>query len=348
MNHSFFLGSCSCEGFVSHYDSLLQDVKDLTIIKGGSGCGKSTFMKAIGKAAEDKGFSVSYILCSSDPDSLDGVLIPELSVGYVDGTNPHVLEPILCGGSTNYLNFGEFYDREAMKPNEEQILSVQRKNKQQYNLVHKCLGAVKNLLDCIRCETETPFYHEEMDAIGECLCLSALKPKCGTGSKSRRFLSALTPKGIKVCSHTPAALCPKVYVLKDDYLLAPQVVSMVEEKALAYGYRCISCFTPLIPQGCPSHLLIPELGVSIISDSKLFPYEGESYCTIDLNSSLTPKVRMELSFVGSLTEELLKIVTEHLQTAKSLHDQIEALCRPFVDFDKVTELTRKTIRNLFP
>ena len=34
MESQFFLGACSCEGFVSHYDSLLQDVKNLTIIKG--------------------------------------------------------------------------------------------------------------------------------------------------------------------------------------------------------------------------------------------------------------------------------------------------------------------------
>lgn len=347
MNHSFFLGSCSCEGFVSHYDSLFQDVKDLTIIKGGSGCGKSTFMKAIGKAAEEKGFAVSYILCSSDPDSLDGILIPELSVGYVDGTAPHVLEPILCGGGSNYLNFGEFYDREAMKPNEEQILSVQRKNKQQYNLIHNCLGAVKSLLNCIRCETDTPFYHEEMDAIGECLCLSALKPKFGTGTKSRRFLSALTPRGIYVCSDTPAALCPKVYVLKDDFLLAPRVLSMVEDKALSYGYHCISCYTPLIPLSAPSHLLIPELGVSIISDSTLFPYGGKHYCSIDLNSTLPPRVRTEFSFVHETIEELVTVITGYLTTAGCLHDQIESLCKPFVDFEKITALTDKTISSLF-
>lgn len=348
MESHFFLGACSCEGFVSHYDSLFQEVKDLSIIKGGSGCGKSTFMKAVGKAATERGMDVSYILCSSDPDSLDGVLIPELSVGFVDGTAPHVLEPILCGGSANYLNFGEVYDRDAMKPNEEAILSVQKKNKAQYELVHSCLGAVRGLLDCIHWETKASFYHEEMEAIGECLCLSALKPKFGTGTQSRRFLSALTPKGIRVCSSTPATLCPKVYVLKDDYLLASRVLSIVEQKALSYGYHCISCYTPLLPRSLPSHLLIPELGVSFVSDSKLFSYSGDSYCSIDLNSSIPPKVRKELSFAGETVAELFEVITEHLQTAKSLHDRIEALCNPFIDFDKVTALTRKTICRLFP
>lgn len=348
MEREFFLGACSCEGFVSHYDSLFQDVKDLTIIKGGSGCGKSTFMKAIGRAAEEKGFSPTYILCSSDPDSLDGILIPELSVGYVDGTAPHVLEPIVCGGSANYLNFGEFYDREAMKPNEAQILSVQKKNKKQYDFVHSCLRAVRGLLDCITCETDGPLYREETEAIGECLCLSALKPKWGTGTLSRRFLTALTPKGLRICSGTPAALCPRVYVLKDDYFLAPRVLSMVEEKALSYGYHCISCYTPLIPREAPSYLLIPELGVSFVSDSKLFPYTGEGYCSIDLNSTLSPKVRRELAFAGKTMEELFVTITEYLKTAKSLHDGIENLCKPFVDFEKVTALTQKTISYLFP
>ena len=346
MECQFFLGACSCDGFVSHYDSLLQDVKDLTIIKGGSGCGKSTFMKAIGKAAEEKGLAVTYILCSSDPDSLDGILIPELSVGFVDGTAPHVLEPILCGGSANYLNFGEFYNREAMKPNEEQILSIQKKNKHQYDLIHSCFRAVKGLLDCIRWETDAPFYREEMEAIGECLCLSALKPKFGIGTKSRRFLSALTPKGIYVCSSTPGSLCPKVYVLRDDYLLAPYVLSMVEEKALSYGYHCISCYSPWIPSGTPCHLLIPELGVSFVSDSKLFPYRGEHYCSIDLNSSLPPRSQKVLSFVPKSMRELTEIIIHHLSVAKDLHDRVETLCKPFVDFDRVTALTKSTLSYL--
>ena len=348
MNYSFFLGACSCEGFVSHYDSLLQDVKDLTIIKGGSGCGKSTFMKSLGKAANEKGLTVEYILCSSDPDSLDGVLFPQLSLGFVDGTAPHVLEPIICGGSANYLNFGEFYDREAMKPNEARILSLQKKNKAQYALVHSCLGAIKELWNCVRQETDAPFYLEETAAIGECLCLSALKPKCGIGSKKRRFLSALTPKGIRVCSTTPSTLCPKVYVLRDDYLLAPHILSMLEKKALSYGYDCISCYCPWIPQELPSYLLIPELGVSFVSDSRLFPYEGEHFCSIDLNSSLSSAVQKELSFVHKTIAELTEVITHQLTLAKDLHDQMEALCRPFISFDKVTELTNKTITRLFP
>ena len=42
------------------------------------------------EAAEKKGLEVEYILCSGDPDSLDGVYIPALRLGYADGTAPHL------------------------------------------------------------------------------------------------------------------------------------------------------------------------------------------------------------------------------------------------------------------
>ena len=158
MTSTFFLGACTPQGFVSHYDSLFEELEQLYIIKGGSGCGKSTFMRRIGAEAEQRGLDVSYILCSSDPDSLDGVLLPSLSTGFVDGTAPHVLEPRLCGGGANYLNFGEFYDSDRLRANEAEIRRTQRENAAQYPLVTSCLAAADRLLDSVRTVTAGPVY----------------------------------------------------------------------------------------------------------------------------------------------------------------------------------------------
>ena len=95
MNISYFLGANSYKGFSSLYDDLvsLPDVKRLFIIKGGAGCGKSTFMKTIAAAANEAGLDVERILCSGDPESLDGIFIPAMRVAYVDGTAPHAAVP---------------------------------------------------------------------------------------------------------------------------------------------------------------------------------------------------------------------------------------------------------------
>ena len=66
----WFLGANSAEGFRSLYEDFCRSEGDfLRIIKGGPGCGKSSFMRHIGEAAEKKGLEVEYILCSGDPDS---------------------------------------------------------------------------------------------------------------------------------------------------------------------------------------------------------------------------------------------------------------------------------------
>ena len=71
----YFLGGNTASGFVSFYGQFCRGPEDfLWVIKGGPGCGKSSFMKAIGKAAEQAGLDVEYVLCSGDPDSVDGKL----------------------------------------------------------------------------------------------------------------------------------------------------------------------------------------------------------------------------------------------------------------------------------
>lgn len=87
----YFLGSNSARGFYSLYRGLTDPGggEFLWIIKGGPGCGKSSFMKKIGAAAAKAGLAVEYIHCSGDPDSLDAVRIPQLKTAYMDGTAPH-------------------------------------------------------------------------------------------------------------------------------------------------------------------------------------------------------------------------------------------------------------------
>ena len=128
MTTHFFLGANSGEGFQSLYSDLvdLEKTRDLLVLKGGPGVGKSTFMKQVGRAAEEAGQQVEYIWCSGDPDSLDAVLLPECAAAVVDGTSPHGTAPLghpakkvcickglqdrlLDGTSTGRVYLGHFY-----------------------------------------------------------------------------------------------------------------------------------------------------------------------------------------------------------------------------------------------
>lgn len=139
----YFLGGNTVRGFVSFYSGFCRGPEDfLWVIKGGPGCGKSSFMKTIGRAAEEKGLDVEYVLCSGDPESVDGVYFPALHTGYADGTAPHVLEAVTPGAAGLYLDLGRFYDRLALQPERRTIEQLQRRYQSLYREAYVKLAAL--------------------------------------------------------------------------------------------------------------------------------------------------------------------------------------------------------------
>lgn len=100
----FFAGANSGDGFQNLFSEIvdLEDTYDLMVLKGGPGVGKATFMREIGRSMEEAGTPVEYLWCSGDPDSLDGVVLPELRCAVVDGTSPHGTAPL--GHRTKKVN----------------------------------------------------------------------------------------------------------------------------------------------------------------------------------------------------------------------------------------------------
>ena len=92
----FFAGANSGDGFQNLFSEIvdLEDTYDLMVLKGGPGVGKATFMREVGRSMEEAGTPVEYLWCSGDPDSLDGVVLPELRCAVVDGTSPHGMAPL--------------------------------------------------------------------------------------------------------------------------------------------------------------------------------------------------------------------------------------------------------------
>ena len=112
----YFLGANSCEGFVAHFADCYSPESGwhAYIIKGGPGTGKSSFMKYMVSRAEECGFSPELCICSSDPQSLDGIIIGELKVVFLDGTAPHIVEPRLPGVCESIINLGAFWDEKKL------------------------------------------------------------------------------------------------------------------------------------------------------------------------------------------------------------------------------------------
>ncbi|RDW15646.1 AAA family ATPase [Oceanobacillus chungangensis] len=92
MFHRMF-GTNTADGVVNEVPHLTSELKKVYYIKGRAGTGKSTLMKKIAKACQQKGFDVEVYHCSFDPNSLDMVLVRELEFCIFDSTDPHEFFP---------------------------------------------------------------------------------------------------------------------------------------------------------------------------------------------------------------------------------------------------------------
>lgn len=86
-------GSLAPGGSRDYLPSITSRVKRRILMKGLSGTGKSTMLKTLGKEAEQRGIDVQYGWCGLDPNSVDLLLFPELSVCLFDATLPHEYDP---------------------------------------------------------------------------------------------------------------------------------------------------------------------------------------------------------------------------------------------------------------
>ena len=143
MKEKYFAASNSYKGFCSYYPSIF-DIKKyarIYVIKGGSGTGKSYFMKQVGTRAENVGYSVRYIYCSSDSSSLDGIIINEMNIAIIDGTSPHIYEPKFTGVAETIIDLGQFLDEGILVKSRKKIEEIYSEKLKRFAMAYNLLAS---------------------------------------------------------------------------------------------------------------------------------------------------------------------------------------------------------------
>lgn len=162
--NAYFAALNSYRGFSSCFSTLFAPYKK-HIIKGGPGCGKSTLMKKVAKAAEEKGLSVLRYYCSSDTDSLDAVAIPSLSTVILDGTPPHAIEPQSVGAVDSIVNLTSFWNQTLLQNASEKIKTLSQSISLSYRRAYALMAAIHEIENAIRYSTEEVFDKKRSETI---------------------------------------------------------------------------------------------------------------------------------------------------------------------------------------
>lgn len=347
MSVQFFLGANSGDGFYSLYDNFACSSGDrLYLIKGGPGCGKSTFMKALAARAEERGYSVEYILCSGDPDSLDGVYIPELKLGFADATAPHVLEPRLFAGDSCYVNLGQFCSWQSGGLTAEYSASY----KQMYKAAYAFLSAAKSLRKIHVSEIINVDLSELVQNRADSAMrreLGAKRSYAGRGRITKRFISGISCMGAVCLNDTVKKLCKRIYIVDDRLGLADVYLKRIADGAKQRGVDAIACPSPLCPDELEA-VLLPEHSLGFVSAEAMQLEKPWRHVRLD---ALVPREtsaahRAEVKQRERLYNALLEGGIGYLARAKKYHDLLEAEYRPLIDFAALSEFTEKEAARL--
>ena len=342
----YFLGANAPSGFYSLYHELLspEEASAIYILKGGPGCGKSTLMRRIGARMEQEGLAAEYILCSGDPASLDALVLPQLKIALVDGTAPHVVEPKYPGAVERYVNMGACYDTAALSQLRSEIMSCMSGYKGCYQRAYRCLDASSSIFEDVRSTLLTDGLAEKLAKRARGILSRELPRRRGvTGQVRQRFLGAVTHMGQLCLFDTALVQCGRIYELSDSYGLAHELLIHLLAGAVSGGYDVVACPDPMAPDRL-AHLLIPQLGLAFLTSSPALPFPGTPYRRLRLDAAADREIlrhnRPRLRFARKVSAALLEEAVASLEQAKAMHDDLEAVYNPHVNFGLVNEIAQ--------
>ena len=142
---AYFAASNSERGFRSYYGECFDapEVQRLYAVKGGPGTGKSRFLREVAKSGTRAGLQCEYVYCSSDPDSLDGIVLSkgrEERIALLDATAPHVYEPRHPGVREEIVNLGTFWNADRLFEQRETIGELQKRKQEAYSRAYRYLA----------------------------------------------------------------------------------------------------------------------------------------------------------------------------------------------------------------
>ena len=314
----YFASANTGDGFVNFLDKIAQD-GFMYIIKGGPGTGKSTMMKKIAQHFWEKGSSIEYYYCSTDPESLDGIRVVGKNVAIIDGTAPHIANPQIVGATHKILDVGQFVGDVFKHKITLENLTLQKGNC--FKNMYGYLAAARQL-DDINFDIAKSHISENLVAKKSKDLFAKIKKIDGQGQNKTLFLQSINTSLVDLEKHNKFK---KVVFLAGKYegFLVFETLSKILQKNKI-------CHTKILDP------LNPKFISAIVLDNKI----------IVKNIKKTAKANKKIENNNFLIKKLLKHASNEVALARQIHKKLEEIYVPNVDFAGIEKLTQKTIEEI--
>ena len=354
IKHYFACGNTS-KGFQNFFSSNLKNLNKIYILKGGPGTGKSSLMKKIGDTIIQEGIPVEYIHCSSDPQSLDGIIIREFSLAIVDGTSPHIIEPTAPGAIEEYINLGVAWNVDLLAQNKKEVLFLQSEISSCYPKAYDCFAKALKIHD----EWEKIYINrmnlKKANHFTEQVIHTLLESKHFDKPSTimHRFFGGSTPQGAFDYVEDLIHPIKNRYFIKGrpgsgKSTMLKKILTMAQTKGIdTEVYHC--GFDP----DSLDMLIMPELDLCIFDSTAPHEYfpSRETDKVLDMYQELIvphtdEDFEIELKDIESRYKSMISEGTSHLAYAKFLHDDLEKYYIAATDFSVVDDITNTLLTKI--
>lgn len=336
-----FAGNNTAYGFFSYFDSIIstEEAKKIYILKGGPGVGKSSFMKKFAKKMTSSGHNIEYIHCSSDENSLDGILFPEIKIAILDGTAPHSIDPKLPGISDEIINLGNFINNTEIEKHKEQIIQINKKKSELYKSAYRYLKSANLILEennsIYDCYTDDEKFISLCHRVTNKL-FDKYEKSTKLGCVRKLFSEANTANGFIDYSNT---LCEnyKIWaIIGENTNYTSKLLEIIVKEAITRGFYTECYYTAINPNKI-KHVIIPDLNIMLMSTENYLNCNYEE--TINLHAIIdSEKLKSHISEIENnlhLFDLIMKYSYNKLSETKRYHELLEIFYVNSMDFESV-------------
>ena len=265
-------------------------------------------------------------------------------------TLSHVVEPKYPGVVEEYVNLGLYYDRAGLGQVRGEIMGAMKGYKGCYQRAYRCLGAAAEIGEDMRAILTTPALEAKAaKRVKGILSREVKKSGSQSGCVVQRFLGGVTHQGVLCWYDTALAQCGRIYELEDTYGLSHLLLTHILTAVTAAGHDAVACPSPMAPDRL-EHLIIPSLSLAFLSSVPSAPCPGKPYRRIRVDamvdSELVRRSRARLRFSRKVSAALVEEAVDCLHQAKQMHDELEALYNPHVEFEGVYRTAEELSRRI--
>ncbi|MBQ3566355.1 MAG: hypothetical protein IJA12_04170 [Oscillospiraceae bacterium] len=344
----YFLGGSTPTGFRTHFsDVISKDGYYTYILKGGPGTGKSTLMKKVAKHFRD--CNVITYRCSSDINSLDAVVIEDKKIIIVDGTSPHVFDPIYPGVSQEIINLGSFWNKDALQKNGKAVQLLSDENQKCHRTVKRYIKAISSINSDICRHAENSLDRQKLSAYIQRLSKKLIPSKNNIdGRREFNQLSSLTQEKYMTL---PVNEEYSKYFIKDDFFAGGNFfLRKLADTFTENGYDITVSECNMLDAPTYEHLICHKLKLVFITGNFMNGLTPETENVINFtrfyDKELLSSKKQRMNFNKKAVAELISETAECLTTALKIHDKLEKYYINALDFEKLEKMTDDFIKTL--